>query len=112
MELITRIDDDSFRTKTATKASWSCFPSRGHALSSPHTKVNIKVKSGIEFTEAMLSLMLVIGNRQKRNRLIQFLLTQKTDVCVKVRFLCAVDEYEQIREKVEKLSKGRKIVAT
>jgi hypothetical protein len=64
-----------------------------------------------QMTDAMEKLYLLTADRTKRGVLIQKLLIVKMDACVKVRFLCAVEEYEQIKNKTEKKSKGRKIVA-
>jgi hypothetical protein len=62
---------------------------------------------------AIYDLEKIFGDRVARNRLISAI--SKAEVrpnpCNSIRFCVAVDEFDNIKDKIEKKSKGRKIVA-
>ena len=66
-----------------------------------------------ECASALADLKTVLADRVSRNRLITTLgkLDTTPNPGVLVRFCIAIDEYEKTRDKVEKKSKGRKIIA-
>jgi hypothetical protein len=53
-----------------------------------------------------------IANKKSRSKLILALLRLKGDYAVKVRFICAVQDYEQTSDKHQKKTKGEMIIHT
>lgn len=65
-----------------------------------------------ELTEDMVNLQIVCRDRLMRNALIAKLLPENPQLSVKVRFCTAVEDYESLKDKVEKKQKARKIITS
>ena len=86
-------------------------PSRSKSLGKRFKRTGSKEDIRM-FTEEMDRLERVLDKSAARNALVKALVSEPSNVAVKVRFCGAVSEYDKCHDKSEKRAKARKIVST